>query len=41
MGYARKIPGPTIACLEVWQRQAKAEEALNRIREALTEQKER
>lgn len=32
---ARKIPGPTIACLEAWQRQAKAEEALNRVKEAL------
>ncbi len=31
----RRIPGPVIACLEAWQRQAKAEEALHRVREAL------
>ena len=32
---ARKIPGPVIACLESWQRQAKAEEALKRVKQAL------
>ena len=32
---ARKIPGPVIAALEAWQRQAKAEEALKRVKEAL------
>ena len=32
---ARKIPGPAIACLEAWQRQAQAEEALKRVKEAL------
>ncbi len=31
----RKIPGPAIAALEAWQRQAKAEEALKRVKDAL------
>ena len=31
----RTIPGPVIACLEAWQRQAQAEEALKRVKEAL------
>ena len=31
----RNIPGPVIACLEAWQRQAKAEEALKRVNDAL------
>lgn len=32
---ARAIPGPAIAALEAWQRQAQAEEALKRVQEAL------
>ena len=32
---ARKVPGPAIAALEAWQRQAKAEEALKRVKDAL------
>ena len=32
---ARAIPGPAIAALEAWQRQAKAEQALKRVKEAL------
>ena len=31
----RTIPGPVIACLEAWQRQAKAEEALKKVKDAL------
>ena len=31
----RKIPGPVIAALEAWQRQAKAEEALQKVKDAL------
>ena len=31
----RNIPGPVIACLEAWQRQAQAEEAMKRVKEAL------
>ncbi len=31
----RTIPGPVIACLEAWQRQAKAEEALRKVKDAL------
>ncbi len=31
----RSVPGPVIACLEGWTRQAKAEEALKRVMQAL------
>ncbi len=30
-----KIPGPAIAALEAWQRQAKAEETLQKVKDAL------
>ena len=32
---AREVPGPAIACLESWQREAKAEEALKKVKDAL------
>ena len=31
----RSVPGPVIACLEAWMRQAEAEEALKRVKKAL------
>ncbi len=31
----RSIPGPVIACLEAWTRQAKAEDALEKVKAAL------